>query len=526
MFFKSFKLFGLVVLMFLMGCGSVEDGVSNKVVDVNGEVIEGAVVLYGEEIFMTDEDGEFDLVDGEVVVLAEGYESFEGSLSEDGVVVLEVRPYQSVLGYIYDENGPLEEAVVVYLDPNSFEPLGFMPADEGFVYFPGIAESNSTFLVLSDGYEVGVVSMDIDGEEDVFALRMEKMDGSVAFDGGGGFFETAYAQGSQREYDRIKLYFEMAAALSQGAVIVQPFYVSPTTFNTLDHAYKTYLGQSNIDQLKQEIDLLPNQAGGKDFERVIAFFKMEIDAGVGHSDINIGEIDLTSPLFSNPLYQTNNVVWEPIVNSTAIDTRRGVINYTAPIPDRQIALMGSIDNVSINTDTGILFIDNGDSSVSNVLISVKLVSSVNNSLDSGMYNITVDQIVKSMFDSDVSGGGEIHIFISQSEFDAAGVRIKFEHGGEITVDEDEDEGGEVIYYIVGEVPPPGETHPSLGFAYESFLWCLYQVNLKYSEVVAECMDIFGDPGGDAALGYEIGKCMNEDPGYKEDARQCGVIWGY
>lgn len=515
MFLKNFKLLGIFVLLFLAGC-DLFGGAEGVVVDVNGDSIEGAIVVAGDEIVLTGEDGEFDLAADEIVVLAEGYESFEGSLDEDGEIVLEVKPYQSVFGYVYDEDGPLEEAVVVYLDPNSFEPLGFMPTDEGFVYFPGIAESNSTFLVLSGGYEVGVVSMDIDGEEDVFAVEMKKSgEVDMVSNDDGGFFGTAFAQVAQERYDKIKLYFEMAASLSQGAVLVQPFYVSSTTFNTLNHAYDTYLGQSDIDRLKREVQLLPNEADHGAYVQLWAWFDLERDADMTRSDIDIGEADVNSPIFFGSLYSTNNVTWEPIVNSIAVDTQRGMMNITADPSEYPQSLIGSVNNVSIDIDAGGLVFDN--SPVSNVVISVKTVDPDNNSLDSRTHNITVDQILDSMLNSDVSGGGELDMVLTESELDVSGLKIRFELGGEIE-DEVEDE---MLYYLIGEPAEKGTSDPPLDPVFEDYLWCLWGVNLKYSDVVDRCMAKYGDPGANQALAHEIGKCMNEDPGYKADAMKCG-----
>jgi hypothetical protein len=158
MFNKIFYKFGVVFLtLFFAGCGGQMD-----ILDENGERIEGA--------FITVEDDEY-------LVMAEGYESYEGPALDE--FVLKAKPYHSVLGYVYDDEGPLEEAYVTYIDPNTFEPIGFLPIEDGYVYFPGILESNSNFLVFSEGYELDVVTLEIDGEEDEFMVEMEELDDDV-----------------------------------------------------------------------------------------------------------------------------------------------------------------------------------------------------------------------------------------------------------------------------------------------------------------------------------------------------------
>ena len=132
---------------------------------------------------------------------------------------------------------------------------------------------------------------------------------------------------------------------------------------------------------------------------------------------------------------------------------------------------------------------------------------------------------------DMTESGEIRLtpLTTEKEAEIADVFKKYWVGIETPDEDSEDEEDsseddpDGPYGIIGEPPAKGQTDPPLDPAYEDYLWCMHAVNLKYPDVVSCCLAKYGNPNtNDMSLDLadQVMWCMNEDPGYLEDAKKC------
>jgi hypothetical protein len=172
-----------VLPLIFTACGS--SATSGVVLNEEGIAIEGAVVIIDEQIVRADEDGKWsfdrEASEADFAVFAEGYEPQTLPWEDDREVTLKSRPNHTVLTFIYDDDGPLEGAAIVHLDANSYLISSLNETGpDGMVYFPQIPVSNAIFLVVKEGYELGIISKLVDGENNSFILHLDREDdGSV-----------------------------------------------------------------------------------------------------------------------------------------------------------------------------------------------------------------------------------------------------------------------------------------------------------------------------------------------------------
>ena len=499
MFLK--KLFGLFCfgVLFVMGGCSFFGGAGGVVVDVNGDSIEGALVVVDGEMSSTDKDGEFDVGDGEVVVSAEGYVSFRGVVGDDGRIVLDANPYRSVLGYLYDENGPLEDAFVICLDPNSFEPAGVFKVSNGYAYFPGILESETVFLGISDGYDIGFVILKIDGEDDNFVLEMQESSLGLVSDGA--FFETAFAdtwEGYMTEYPIANAYFNYVHT-GDGTLLNHYMKRHSVAKAYADHFGEAYTG--HLIEEKSELSAILALLNPVDIPNI------DVDI-----NIDLGGEDPTGSMRLRHKEVDNRFLQKIDVSGDDKDGFSGFAKGMRSLDlDMDEPLWGDFDKDLGAFDLG--EIDIGDTNM--IVLSID-VDSDTGEIKRKIYVARSKDIVDSVLDGDLKGGGELDLFFQGS--DGGGlVAIPIERG---LADESSNNDEGTSNYLIG-VPPEGPTEPPLDPDYVVYLACMHAVNQKHADVYFGCLAEYGEPGeDDQALADEIGKCLNSDAGYKADSEAC------
>jgi hypothetical protein len=176
---------GVVVVVLVVVCAFVlwtsvdgvviEDENVGVVMGDDGEVIGGAYVVVGDDIIKTDLEGLWDvsLVGQEsVTVLAEGYERYE-SAQVVKEITLRKKSKQSMLTFVYDEHGPLEDAYLFSLDPNSYELVGVHKTDSnGLAWYPEMQQGWTMIWVAKEGYELGWMYIQVAEEDNAFVLKL------------------------------------------------------------------------------------------------------------------------------------------------------------------------------------------------------------------------------------------------------------------------------------------------------------------------------------------------------------------
>ena len=136
-----------------------ESVVTGSVSDEGGNPVDGARVVSKNHMVTTAPDGSFAIpaeADENLTVSAFGYESTTMSVSDPNVR-LTVLPGGTVrISVIDTDRNPLEDSLVVRLDPNTSAPVSEAITDQyGSVFFADIPSGQAAFIVLRPGYGVG-----------------------------------------------------------------------------------------------------------------------------------------------------------------------------------------------------------------------------------------------------------------------------------------------------------------------------------------------------------------------------------
>lgn len=222
-----------------------------KVVNAQGDPIEGAFLISGEDYAITDQRGAWEqdrLSEGQITIIAQGYEDLITTESK-GKIELTAKPAETVLTFVYDDNGPLDDAYIFPLDSNSYEVSGLHRTnEEGLAFFPEFPQDWTLFLIYKEGYELGWTYANITPENDnSLLIKLEKSTDSVTLETPESpniqLIKTAHAQEAPQEPNGNINIKNPGAAISEIAVL-----------------------QAQVSQLLEQIQKLQAQMNEKEAE--------------------------------------------------------------------------------------------------------------------------------------------------------------------------------------------------------------------------------------------------------------------
>src|SRR3989344_6452676 len=200
-------LFGLYIVSVLVRYNDSSEilvsdkaSIQGKVIDQNGEAIDGAVVTGSNNTVVTIPDGTFAIKtapDDTLTVSAFGYETTHVSASERSVTLSSLDPGTIRLAVVGPENQELSDALVYRLNANSFVPVAIGLTDKlGEIIFQDIPSGQAAFVVLYPDYGFGWLVTSLDPGEVIrpvvrlMPIKGEKKSARAGFK----CIKTAYAQ--------------------------------------------------------------------------------------------------------------------------------------------------------------------------------------------------------------------------------------------------------------------------------------------------------------------------------------------
>ncbi len=308
---------------------------SHVVLGANDEPVGGAYVFVQDLVIKTDLDGRWDgslVSGGPVVVLAEGYEYYNRTtLSE--MIYLNQKSKQSVLVYAYDENGPLADAYLFALDPNSFELDSVHKTDSnGLAWYPEQQQGWTMFWVVKEGYELGWMYEQVAEESGSFAIELTQGSSAVSVSEPWKlpFVKTAHAQGAgqvnvqaQAPVDPMVLQAQISALFEQiTAIQMELTSIEPTPVSAFDPP----VGDS-VSALTQYVDSFHSVLGSNGPENG-SFYGPVTSSSVGKWQSNqtviVSQDDFFGPV-SRSKYSSLVAIALPPPSSSDTDTTTVVV---------------------------------------------------------------------------------------------------------------------------------------------------------------------------------------------------------